>query len=82
VDGISVSSMHVASAARVAGAGNPVRVGGQFSLNARLSRRFAWGHGRGEAYVSGENLADRDFAWQPGYPIPGINFMLGLRFER
>ena len=77
--------MHEAIEARVAGAANPVVVGAHFLLNARIARRFSWGaqtRNRGEFYVSGENLTDRRFAYQPGYPIPGINFMIGLRFER
>jgi outer membrane receptor protein involved in Fe transport len=84
-DSVYVSSMHQASVARVAGTPNPSTVGAQFLLNARLSRRFPLGAGgamRGEVYLSGENLTDRDFAYQPGYPIPGINFMLGVRLER
>jgi iron complex outermembrane receptor protein len=77
--------MHEASEARVAGAANPTIVGAHFLLNARLARRFSWGGRqatRGEFYIAGENLTGRDFAYQPGYPIPGINFMVGLRFER
>jgi len=84
-DGVYVSSMHTASEARVAGALNPTVVGAHFLLNARLSRRFAWGARdatRGEFFVSGENLTDRRFAYQPGYPIPGTNFMVGVRLER
>ena len=84
-DGVYVSSMHEATEARVAGAGNPAVVGAHFLLNARLARRFSWGARHpmhGEIYLAGENLTDRRFAYQPGYPIPGINFMFGLRFER
>ena len=84
-DGVYVSSMHEASEARVAGAANPVVVGAHFLLNGKIARRFSWGaqnRNRGEFYLSGENLTDRSFAYQPGYPIPGINFMLGLRFDR
>lgn len=84
-DGVYVSSMHAASEARVAGAENPLRVGAQFLLNARLTHRFAWaalGRDEGEIYLSAENLTDRTFAYQPGYPIPGVNLMLGLRVKR
>lgn len=84
-DGSYTSAMHVSSVGRSVGAVNPVRVGPQFLLNARLARRFSWGAGdaqRGEIYLSGENLTDRAFAYTPGYPIPGINWMLGFRFER
>ena len=84
-DATYTSAMQVYSAGRSVGAANPVRVGPQFLLNARLARRFAWGTGganRGEIYLSGENLTDRRFTYTPGYPLPGINWMLGLRFER
>jgi iron complex outermembrane receptor protein len=84
-DATYTSAMQVYSAGRSVGAANPVRVGPQFLLNARLARRFAWGTGgtdRGELYLSGENLTDRRFTYTPGYPLPGINWMLGLRFER
>lgn len=84
-DGVYVSAMRAASEARVAGSVNPTSVGAHFLLNARLSRYFSWETVRvkqGEFYLSGENLTDRNFAYQPGYPIPGINFMAGMRLER
>jgi iron complex outermembrane receptor protein len=84
MDGCYVSSMHVYSEGRTATAINPLTVGSQFLLNARLSRRFDWqaaGLKHSEIYISGENLTDRNFAYVPGYPIPGINFMIGFRFE-
>ena len=84
-DGVYVSSMHEATEARVAGATNPTVVGAHFLLNARLARRIFWGGPRqlrGEVYVAGENLTDRNFAYQPGYPIPGIGFIAGVRIER
>ncbi len=85
IDGVYVSSMHVLNEARVAGATNPIIAGAHFLLNARLSRSIAWGAGQrnhGEIYLSGENLTDRNFAYQTGYPIPGINMMVGFRLER
>jgi iron complex outermembrane receptor protein len=84
-DGCYTSAMHVYSEARAAGTANPFTVGAQFILNARLSRRFSWGANntrRGEFYLAGENLTDRQFAYTPGYPMPGINWMLGFRFDR
>jgi iron complex outermembrane receptor protein len=85
LDGVYVSSMHAASEARVAGAGNPMTVGAHLLLNARVTRRFFWGArdvNTGEVYLSAENLTDRDFGYQSGYPIPGVNFMIGLRLKR
>ena len=84
-DAVYVSSMHAASEARVAGAGNPAVVGAQGLLNARLTRSLSWGArpaNRAEFYLSGENLTDRKFAYQPGYTAPGVNFILGMRLKR
>ena len=80
VDGSYVSAIHILSVARSAGTTNPVTVGAHFLLNARLSRRFVWDSYRVEVYLSGENLTDRDYAYRPGYPLPGINALGGLRF--
>ena len=84
-DGVYVSAMHEATESRVAGSTNPVAVGAHFLLSARLARRFSAGgpNGiRGEVFLAGENLTDRQFAYQHGYPIPGINVMVGLRLNR
>ncbi len=85
VDAAYVSRMHVVSAGRSVGATNPLTVGAQFSLNARVARRFTFGadgRTRLEVFVAGENLTDREFAYTPGYPIPGLNGIVGVRFER
>jgi len=82
VDASYVSAMHVAAANRAAGATNPVQVGAQFALNARLTRRFVFGRDVVEVFVAGENLTDREFAYTPGYPIPGLNGLVGVRFAR
>jgi outer membrane cobalamin receptor len=83
-DGVYVSSMHVISQARTFGSANPAVVGAHFLLNARLSRRCTF-NGRagthGEVFLAGENLTNRNFAYRPGYPIPGINGMAGVRVE-
>lgn len=81
-DGAYASSMHVLSQGRQLGAANPQTVGAHFLLNARVSRRFVLGAGQklhGEVYAAGENLTDRNFAYRPGYPIPGANGMVGVR---
>jgi iron complex outermembrane receptor protein len=59
-------------------------VGAHFLLNARLARRFALGGRagqRGEVFLAGENLTNRNFAYRPGYPIPGVNGMAGVRLD-
>lgn len=82
VDASYVSAMHVAAAGRTAGATNPVQVGAQATVNARLARRFALGRDVLEVFVAGENLTNRRHAYTPGYPLPGTNGLLGLRFAR
>jgi len=34
----------------------------------------------GELFVAGENLTDETYEYLPGYPMPGINIMTGVRF--
>jgi outer membrane cobalamin receptor len=83
-DGVYISSMHILSQGRTVGATNQAVVGAHFLLNARLSRRFTLGNGtgtHGEAFLAGENLTDRNFAYRPGYPIPGLNGMAGVRLD-
>ena len=33
---------------------------------------------KGEVFISGENLFDTNYAYRPGYPMPGINGQIGL----
>jgi outer membrane cobalamin receptor len=80
VDASYVSAMHILSVARSAGNTNPNTVGAHFLLNGRVARRFVWDSHQAEVYLSGENLTDRDYAYRPGYPMPGINALVGLRF--
>ncbi len=85
VDAAYVSAMRIASLGRSSTAANPRSVGAMAAVNARVARRFAVGTGgrtRLEVFVAGENLTDRDFAYTPGYPVPGINGLFGLRLER
>lgn len=84
-DATYVSGIHIASAGRSTTATNPRTVGAQFALNARLARRFTFGAGdrnRAEIFLAGENLTDRDYFYNPGYPLPGVNGVIGVRFER
>ena len=49
-------------------------------LNARLGVPIALlfeGLG-GEVYLAGENLADEEYGYRPGYPMPGRTVMAGL----
>ena len=52
-----------------------------FLVNAKLSYDFAWPNWRlhGQIFVAGQNLTDANYQQQPGYPMPGINGMAGVR---
>ncbi len=50
------------------------RVDGFFLLHGRVARKC----GPGEVFLAVENLTDTSYAYRPGYPMPGINAMLGL----
>jgi iron complex outermembrane receptor protein len=83
LDGSYVSSQYAGSQARANGAPNTERVGDYALLNARLSYALIDrdGRDRGEVFVAGENLLDRDYRYRPGYPMTGIAGTLGLRWK-
>ncbi|MFZ9681711.1 MAG: TonB-dependent receptor [Cephaloticoccus sp.] len=77
VDGSYVSAQSAAAQARANGAPNLEQVGAYALLNARL----AWAFARGEVFVAGENLLDRDYRYRPGYPMPGSGGSVGVRVK-
>jgi len=44
----------------------------------KLSRAYSLGRTEGRIYLAVRNLFDESFNYQPGYPAPGINWMLGF----
>lgn len=46
--------------------------------NLKVSRAFDFGRTHGRVYLAVRNLFDESFEYQPGYPAPGINWMLGF----
>ena len=53
-------------------------------VNAKISRKFEAPQGlpkKGEVYVAVNNILNRDYAWDAGYPMPGITAFLGVKFE-
>jgi iron complex outermembrane receptor protein len=52
-------------------------------VNAKLSCDFAVPSWRihGQIFVSGQNLTNAHYQQQPGYPMPGINGMGGVRLS-
>lgn len=79
VDGSWMSEMYVHSQVRKKGAVNSDEVDSYFLANTKLSYTFTPESQGYEAtvYVAGENITDEDYEYLPGYPMPGINFMLG-----
>lgn len=77
VDGSYTAAQYAGSQARAGAASNTERVGAFALVNARL----AWNFERGEVFLAGENLLDRDYRYRPGYPMPGIGWTLGTRLH-
>ncbi len=78
-----VDNFATGSQARRLNTFNTQEVGSYFLLNAKLGYLFdltEWG-ARGEIYVAGENLTDTSYEYQPGYPMPGANGMVGVQFQ-
>ncbi|BBO89536.1 hypothetical protein DSCOOX_27160 [Desulfosarcina ovata subsp. ovata] len=83
LDGSYVSSIHVNSQTRKADTENNDTVGSYTLVNGKLSYAFDGlaGKYKGELFVAGENLTDVDYEYQPGYPMPGANVMVGIQLE-
>jgi iron complex outermembrane receptor protein len=77
-----LDDMFVSEQARRSGAENINSVDSYFLVNAKLGYLFAisaWDL-KGEIFIAGENLTDADYEYLSGYPMPGINGMLGVSF--
>ena len=57
---------------------NAQQVGGFAVVNVRVAYPLPMLGKKGELFVAVENLFDRRYAYQPGYPMPGINGRVGL----
>lgn len=80
LDSQYVSDMYVASQARRDGAVNTAQIDSYFLLNGKLAYDLpveSWGFGA-EVFLAGENLIDEKYEYLPGYPMPGMNGMLGV----
>ncbi len=80
LDAQRVSGMYTGPRSRRQGLGNTYRVDSYYLLNGRISYTFhvVPGGVEGEVFLAGENLTDQSYEYRPGYPMPGINGMLGL----
>lgn len=83
LDGQYVSDMHVTSQARRDGAANDTEVDSYALLNGKLSylvRLDSWNMDA-ELFIAGENLTNAKYEYLPGYPMPGINGMVGMALK-
>jgi len=62
---------------------NTSAINAYFLVNLRLSYDFSLPSWRlhGQIFVAGQNLTDANYQQQPGYPMPGINGMGGVKLE-
>lgn len=72
------SSILALSRPRTAGAINTEEVDSFVIMNARVSHRVPMLGKRGEIFVAMENLLDANYAYRPGYPMPGRWGQIGL----
>lgn len=56
--------------------GSPARLGAYWLVNGRIAHR--WAAPELELFVAGENLGGEDYAYRPGYPMPGANLLAGF----
>nr|WP_321402210.1 TonB-dependent receptor [uncultured Desulfobacter sp.] len=78
-----MSSMHVSAQVRKKDDENSTTVDGFFLVDAKLTYDLDL---KGADYtiklfLAGENLTDQHYEYQEGYPMPGINGMVGIQFE-
>ncbi len=78
-----ISSMHVSSQVRKKDDENTTKVEDFFLVNGKLTYDLDLKGADYEIklFLAGENLTDQDYEYQSGYPMPGINGMLGIQFE-
>jgi outer membrane cobalamin receptor len=72
------SSVLALSRPRAAGAVNTEQVDSFVIMNARVSHKLPFLGKRGEIFVAMENLLDANYAYRPGYPMPGRWGQIGL----
>jgi len=78
IDAQHQSSMYVQSLSRTAVSPNSLTVDEFTVANARLAYRLPSLGKRGEVFVAAENLFNRSYEYNHGYPMPGRNYRVGL----
>jgi len=78
-----MSSMHVSAQVRKKDDENSTTVDGFFLVDAKLTYDLdlKGADYKIKLFVAGENLTDQHYEYQAGYPMPGINGMMGIQFE-
>ena len=72
-------TMTLNNTARNANAGGSgANVSSLIVLNARAGYPIPQLGEKGEVFIAGENLLDRDYEYRPGYPMPGIWGQIGI----
>jgi len=81
-DAQAQSEMFTLSRSRADGATNTGRVGGFAVVNLRVAYALPKLLGpRDEVFLALENLADRNYAYRPGYPMPGRSAQFGVNLS-
>ena len=85
VDAMYVSDLWSGTNARPSGFGygTPTKLKDFLLVNMKLSRTFEPPQGlpkNAELFVAVNNLLDREYAWDAGYPMPGITAFAGVKF--
>lgn len=76
-----IDDMYVDSQARRLNATNNLEVHDYFLLNGKVGYSFLWNRIRTEIFLAGENLTNAAYEYMPGYPMPGISGMMGLKLS-
>ena len=78
VDAQHQNEMYVLEQARANGAVNTSKVEAFTVVNMRLAYSPSFAGERGQVYLAVENLFDANYAYRPGYPMPGTSGQLGV----
>ncbi len=78
LDAVYQSEVRALNRARAAGAVNNEKLAGFTVLNGRLAYPLQWQAKSAEIYLALDNLLNRDYAYRPGYPMPGRSAQLGV----
>jgi len=83
VDCQYVDDQNALSRTRSFSAVNTSTIDSYFLLNAKLSYdlKLPWLERGAQIFVAAQNLTDEDYQQVPGYPMPGINGMGGVKFQ-